>query len=482
MLYSRMPVRIAPVLRDAWRLVAHSLSGRLLLLTVLFVMITEVLIFLPSIGRYHESLLRAHVESAEIAILPFTEVEQERLSENLRAQLLDRAGAMAVMLKRAYQRELFLPKAVPSTIDRVIDLRSANLFTEMAEAFDCLMEGGHRVLRVIAKTRIKGAEAIEVVVNEEPVASDLTAYAGRTMLLALMISFVTAILVFLSLYFVLVRPMANITRAMTSFRENPEDPSRIIAASSRGDEIGIAERELAIMQRDIYGFIQQKGRLAALGAAVAKIQHDLRNILSSAQIASDRLSASEDPVVQRLAPRLVASIDRAVSLATNTLRYGRADEPPPARKKLKLDPLVEEAAVSAISGRVLEESLRFESQIDPALEVDADAEQLFRILLNLIRNAAEALSVKGGEIRVEAVRDGNIVRIDVADSGPGLPEAAKARLFQPFASAAKPGGSGLGLAIARDLARAHGGDLVLVETGANGTRFRIVIPDREARA
>ncbi len=481
-LYARMPVRIASALRDAWRLVAHSLSGRLLLLTILFVMITEVLIFLPSIGRYHQGLLTAHIESAEIAILPFTEMEQEKLSQTLRAQMLQRAGARAVMLKRSYQRELFLPKEMPRTIDRIIDLRSANLFSEMVEALDCLFAGGRRVLRVIAPTRITGAEAIDVIVDEGPIAQDLADFTWRTLILALVISLVTAVLVFISLYLVLVRPMANITRAMIAFRANPEDPGRIITASTRQDEIGIAERELAGMQRELYGFIQQKGRLAALGAAVAKIQHDLRNILSSAQIASDRLATVDDPVVKRLAPRLVASIDRAVSLATNTLRYGRAEEPPPARRRIKLAPLVEEAAVSAISGKALEETIRFTPAVDAGLEVDADPEQLFRILLNLVRNAAEALQAKGGEIVIAAAREGARVRIDVSDDGPGLPEAAKARLFTPFASAAKPGGSGLGLVIARDLARAHGGDIMLVATGPGGTRFRVEIPDRESRA
>src|SRR6185437_16266368 len=170
-------------------------------------------------------------------------------------------------------------------------------------------------------------------------------------LLALLLSSVTALLVFLSLYYVLVRPMARITRAMTAFRENPEDASRIVQPSARHDEIGTAERELASMQREIYGSLQQRSRLAALGTAVAKIQHDLRNILSSAQLASDRLAASEDPVVKRLAPRLISAIDHAVALATNTLRYGRAEEHAPDRKRIALRPLVEDAGEAALAGR-----------------------------------------------------------------------------------------------------------------------------------
>jgi signal transduction histidine kinase len=292
---------------------------------------------------------------------------------------------------------------------------------------------------------------------------------------------VTALLVFLSLFLILVRPMRRITTAMVTFRDNPEDASRIIAASTRRDEIGIAERELAVMQRDIYGFLQQKARLAALGSAVAKIQHDLRNILASAQLASDRLAKIDDPVVQRLAPRLVASIDRAVALATNTLRYGRADENPPKRKRVNARALVDEAAEATLAASAPERVITLINEIDPALEIDADPEQLFRIVLNILRNATQALEkqVTPPQIIVSGVRRARHTEIDIADNGPGVPEALRERLFQPFATSARPGGSGLGLAISRDLARAHGGDITLVSTGASGTRFRIDIPDRD---
>jgi signal transduction histidine kinase len=272
--------------------------------------------------------------------------------------------------------------------------------------------------------------------------------------------------------------MARLTRAMVAFRENPEDPQRIIAPSTRRDEIGVAERELAVLQRDLYGFLQQKGRLAALGAAVAKIQHDLRNILSSAQLASDRLARLDDPVVQRLVPRLVSSLDHAVALATATLRYGRADEHPPQRRRIRLAPLIDEAGEAAVAAQAPE--ALFVNAVDPALEIDADPEQFYRILLNLIRNAAEALATAKaqGEIRVGAERRGRHVLIEVSDNGPGIASAIRSRLFQPFAGSARAGGSGLGLAIARDLARAHGGDIVLVSSDASGTKLRIDIPDR----
>jgi signal transduction histidine kinase len=84
-----------------------------------------------------------------------------------------------------------------------------------------------------------------------------------------------------------------------------------------------------------------------------------------------------------------------------------------------------------------------------------------------------------GCVRVSAMRHGQRVRIEVCDNGPGIPPSVHAKLFQPFATAARSGGSGLGLAIARDLARAHGGDIVLVSTGDDGTVLRIEIPDSE---
>jgi len=454
----------------------HSLSGRLLLLTLLYVLITEVLILVPSLGRYHRSLLEARVESSEIAILPFTEVGENQLSEALRRQLLARAGAEAVMVKRRDVRTLYLNQ-MPSLIDLTIDLRDQNPFDEMGQALDSMAFGGSRTLRVIAPTRIAGAETIEVVVAEASIRDSLLTYAGRLVLLALAISLATALLVFLSLYFVFVRPMGRLTRGMVQFQENPDDPGRIIAPTSRKDEIGVAERELAAMQRTIYGSLQQRARLAALGTAVAKIQHDLRNMLSTAQLASDRLSRIEDPVVQKLAPRLVAALGHAVALATNTLRYGRADELPPQRRPVNLLGLVEEVREAAIVAP--ERDITFHADVDPALEINADPEQLFRILLNLVRNAAEAVAQSAAaRIHISAGQPGPAVSIDVADNGAGIPELLRERLFQPFALSSRPGGTGLGLAIARELARAHGGDVVLMSTGPAGTVFRITIPDR----
>jgi signal transduction histidine kinase len=476
-----MPGRLRARLAEGYGLAARSLSGRLLLLTIVYVMVAEVLIFIPSVGHYHRELLNNHIESAELAVLPFTEPGGDQLSKMVREALLKRAGAMSVLLRSRERTSLFQIEDMPMRLDRTIDLTRTTVVSDMANAMDCLLNGGHRILHVIAPTRVPRVDSIGIILSEKPIRAQLVDYADRVVLTGLIVSLVTALLVFASLYFVLVRPMRRVTSAMVAFRDNPENPANIIQASARQDEIGLAERELAAMQRDLYGFLQQKTRLAALGAAVARIQHDLRNILANAQLASDRLNAVEDPVVKKLAPRLVASIDRAVSLATNTLRYGRADERPPQRRAVVLAPVIAEAGDAAIEARIAPIDISLENEVDAALEIDADSEQLYRMVLNLIRNAVEALVERGapGRICVKAERLGQRVRIDIADNGPGIPAVVQDRLFQPFTTAARAGGSGLGLAIARDLARAHGGDITLISTGEAGTTFRVEIPDRE---
>jgi len=474
--------RISAGLSQGWKLAAHSLSGRLLLLTIFYVTLGQVLIFVPMVGQYYRELLSNHIDSAELAVMPFTLPESNKLPPQLRSEIIQRAGAQAVLLTLAEQRFFFQVSNEPKKIDATIDLTKAGFATSMIEAMECLLQSHDRMLHVIAPTRIHGAKSIGIILPEGPIHVALVAYAMRVIETGFFVSALAACLVFASLFFVFVRPMERITEAMVRFRDNPEDSSRIVAASSRRDEIGLAERELAAMQRDLYGSLQQKTRLAALGAAVARIQHDLRNILANAKLASDRLADIDDPVVKNLSPRLVMSLDRAVALATQTLRYGRAEEHPPARKPLALKPLIDEVGEAAVETRTAPGEIRFTNHVDGDLRIDADSEQLYRMVLNLLRNAVEALAGRdAAAIEVFAERNGRTVSVLITDNGPGIPKALQARLFQPFATAARAGGSGLGLAIARDLARLHGGEMVLVVTGANGTTFRIDIPDREER-
>ena len=168
------------------------------------------------------------------------------------------------------------------------------------------------------------------------------AFSRNILLLSLLISAITATLVYLSLHYLFVRPLNRLTTNMVSFREDPENASLIVQPSGRSDEIGIAERELGAMQRDLTSMLQQKSHLAALGLAVSKINHDLRNLLASAQLFSDRLASVPDPTVQRFAPKLVQSLERAIAFCQSTLSYGQVREAPPDRKSVRLEGLVED--------------------------------------------------------------------------------------------------------------------------------------------
>ena len=207
--------------------------------------------------------------------------------------------------------------------------------------------------------------------------------------MSLLISGITAALVYLALHYMFVRPMRRITDNMMAFRADPENADRIIAAVGTRDEIGVAERELATMQTELASMLHQKNRLAALGLAVSKINHDLRNLLASAQLFSDRLAKLPDPTVQRFAPKLMQALERAIAFCQSTLSYGRLQEPPPERTPILLEPLVEEVHETLNLGP--DAPIRWISAVERGLIVEADYDQLFRILLNLARNAVQAM-------------------------------------------------------------------------------------------
>jgi signal transduction histidine kinase len=224
--------------------------------------------------------------------------------------------------------------------------------------------------------------------------------------------------------------------------------------------------------------LASRARLAALGEAVAKINHEMRNMLTSAQMASERLAASGDPVVARTLPRLERALDRAVTLAANVLAFGRSEEPPPAARPTPLKAALEAAAEDA---QLSPHGVRLAASIDERAQVLADPDQLHRLLVNLLRNAREAIDgdpgrVGKGKVRVSLEVENGVSLVRLADNGPGLPERARTNLFQPFRGSARRDGAGLGLAISRELAQAHGGDLVLLESGEAGTTFELRLP------
>ncbi len=451
---------------------ARNLSARLLLLTIAFVMLAEVLIYAPSVGRFRLVYLEERLAAAHLAILTLDATPDQLIGKGLERELLEHVRAYSVGLTRPGAGKLMLMVTAPGPVDASFDLREAGFFELIRDAFVTLLQDRGRVLRVVGVSPKDGATLVEVVLDEAPLRAGMLGYSERILALSLGISLFTAALVYLSLHLLMVRPMRRITHSMARFRADPEDPARIIKASARSDEIGIAQRELAEMQIGLRGALQERARLAALGAGVTRISHDLGNILATARLVSDRLSDSEDPEVRRITPTLLGAIDRAVNLCAQTLSFTREGAPKVERSRFDLGELVSEVGASVpeqLSGEA-----EWRNLIDPRLEVAADREQLYRVLSNLGRNAIQA---GASRIEIGARREDGRVVIEFRDDGPGLSPRARERLFEPFAGSSRAGGTGLGLAIARELMRAHGGDIRLERSTSEGTCFRLDLPE-----
>ncbi|MBI4366345.1 MAG: HAMP domain-containing histidine kinase [Deltaproteobacteria bacterium] len=459
-----------------------GLSGKLLFLTILFVMVAEILIYVPSIANFRLNWLNDRLAAAHTAALVLDAAPSGMVPESLAKQILQSIGARAVAIKMGTERRLLAASDVPSKIAQDIDMRDGRSWSAVLGAFDTMlffMPGD--VVRVVGPAPMVHGEFLEIVLDELPLRKAMLSFSVNILLLSLAISGITAALVFFALHYLLVRPMRHITDNMVAFRADPENHALIIAKSGRRDEIGTAEEELAAMQRDLASMLHQKSRLAALGLAVSKINHDLRNLLASAQLFSDQLSNLPDPKVQRFAPKLMRALERAIAFCQSTLSYGAAQEAPPDRKTIEVEPLIEE--VHETLGLGLDVPIRWIVAVERGLTVEADHDQLFRVLVNLARNAMQALEARGArdlardQIRITGRREGSVVVIEVSDTGPGVSEKARTHMFQAFQGSTRSGGAGLGLAIAAELVRAHGGDIHLVP-GTIGATFSITIPDR----
>ena len=451
----------------------RSLSARLLVLTFAFVLLAEVLIYVPSIARFRRVYLEERIGAAHLATLSLEAAPDGLISEDLEQELLSQAGVLSVTLREP-AAELMLGLLPP--VEKVYDLRTATPEAMIRHAFDTLWHGGDRTIRVIAPSPARPEVLVDVSLSEQGMWNAMVGYSWRILTLSIVISVVTALLVFSALQVMIVRPLRRITDSVIAFRSRPEDASVDLPPSERRDEIGLVQTELSSMQRALRSALAQKTRLAAVGTAVSKINHDLRNILASAMVVSDRLEHSQDPEVRHVTPRLLEALDRAARLCSATVNFSRAEASDPQKARFALAPLLDEVGEAVLGPDP--GAIRWRNEVGPDIRVLADRDQLYRVLLNLGRNAAEALPGSGGLIAVTAWESAQETVIEIADTGRGIPKGAQAHLFEAFSGSARPGGTGLGLPIAREIMRAHGGDLVLAHTGEDGTAFRLTLPAR----
>ncbi|MAP95665.1 MAG: histidine kinase [Ponticaulis sp.] len=456
-----------------------GLSSRLFLLTIVFILIAEAMIFIPSAANYRTGYLNNRVEMAQTAVIALEAAPQRQVSDSLSLQLLENARIIAVAAGSERGNEIILAPSME--IDGkigVVDLREEDPIERLFRGPATLFDAETKFLRIIQTPRFEG-DFIEVVVDIQPLKAGLLDYSLRLLWLSLFVSTFVGILIYLTLVLTVVRPIRRITRSIEGFRDDPRNTETLIFPSSRSDEIGRAENTLSDMETTVKAAFRERERMAQLGEAMAKINHDLRNSLSAAQIVSEGLSMSEDPRVQRAVPRLERALERATKLAEDTLRYGRSEAPEPEIDAHNLHEIVDEAISE---GLILNGAdICCDNQVSDELSVACDAEHLHRILVNLIRNAVQAIGAQKlrsdtGRVIISACRSDDTIGVSISDNGPGIPDRVQSTLFQPFGPSRSSGGSGLGLAIAKELAAGMKARLELVSTGPDGSVFELTLP------
>ncbi len=456
-----------------------GLTTRLIAMTVLVIMLVEIVIYLPSVASFRASWLSDKLSTGAVAVRVLDVVpDAMSLPEELTDKLLSTAGAIAIAYRHNDQSQLIKRTDSPMPMAEVTaDTRQDDPVSLIGGALDVLFFGSDRTTRIVGS--VPGTDAlIELLIEETPLRADMLAYSRDVFVLSLIVASITAFVIYLMLCRSLVRPIRRLIGNMMDFRREPENATLIISPTARRDEIGIMEHELAGMESDLFTMLRQRRHLADLGLGVAKINHDLRNILTSAQLLSDQVATLDDPKVQRLAPRLVQTLDRATGFAQSVIDYGRQSATPPKPQPVDLGALVDEAAIDA--GLTGHPTIRFANEVPDDIRLFVDPDQLARVLINLIKNAREALEPVENpplEPTISCIFAETDTGLDIAvsDNGPGLPPRARQNLFTAFEGSAKSGGAGLGLAIAHELTEAHGGQLVY-EPLDPGTRFTVKLP------
>jgi signal transduction histidine kinase len=459
-----------------------SLSGRFLLLTIIFVMLAEVMIFVPSVARFRVDYLQTRLDRSQIASLALLASPDDMLTPELEAELLRNADVLNVALQRDSVRELMLSSPMNSPIDQTFDLRGASAWVLIRDALQVLWSNDDRVIRVRGEPVNEAGHLIEAALYEKPLRNAMVDYGLNIFKLSLVISVITGALLFVAVRWLLVLPISRLVRQIRGFEAAPEDARLIIQPQAGVTELLEAETAIQSMQTQVSQSLKQKGRLADLGSAVSKISHDLRNILTTTQLLADRMEMSDDPAVQKTAPKLVTSLSRAVNLCESTLRFGKAEETSPNLTEFALQPLLAEV----VDGECLavgDTNIRISSSVEGNISMRADREQLYRIVSNIVRNARQVLSARKqeGDIQVVGEETAESWTIKVSDNGPGLPKKALDNLFTPFEGGARKGGSGLGLAISAELVKGHGGTIKLTSSGPEGSIFLITLPKGAAK-
>jgi signal transduction histidine kinase len=467
-----------------------GLAGRVLVVTIGFVLLSMGLFYVARLAAFRETWLHNKLASAQTAAAAFDAWGPDELSPDLSRKILASVGVKSIAVSTPTGWRMLSEPGAPFASTETVNLESETFVDSVGAAFRVLFAKPGTVTHVTDGSSPDEA-GVAVTLDETPLIQALWRVSHTFLAIALMIAAVVTCVLWAALWQMVLRPVRRLTSNIIAFGERPQEISRVIAPSGRRNEIGRAETALAAMQNSLANELAQRKRLAELGMAVARINHDLRNILTAAQLISDRLATIPDPLAQRLAPRLVATLDRAIQFCQATLTYGAAREQSPNRRQFDLNEMVRQVVESARAESA--DAIDYHIDIPPRFGLYADPDHVLRVLENLSRNAAQALTVGGAEggrpkaIRFAAIRTEGVALIEISDTGPGFPADQSERIFEPFHKSTSGVGAGLGLAIAADLVARNGGAIALAAAKADdfycGARFliRLPTPERAAR-
>ena len=457
------------------RLLQYSLSAKLLGLTIGFILLAELLLFVPSIATFRQEGLETRGTSAQLVAEALMSREfdlpSREASEMLAKQFMMQTDAELLAAFQDGQTLLILGDPPTGDVLAVEDLRTPRTFPNFLATGMDFFASGEGYLRIITDSPVPGQDRLEMLVPCAEIGAELRAYARRILFLSLFIAGFVGLLIYLTMLRLIVRPIQTLADDMTAFREAPEHRRRSHPTLDRQDEIGQLQREFHEVKESLRAAFRQRERLASLGLSVTKINHDLRNVLSTALLMADRLSMNEDPTLAEMGERLTRTVERGVGLTDEVLEYSSAREPKPIVESVKLSQSVKDVQLDM---RTAFPFVFVNNRIGRDLKVKADPEQLYRILSNLLRNAAQAMveaSTPTPTINVSAEQVSETIIVTINDNGPGLPEHVEDRLFLPFTRGTSEHSTGLGLSISKELAEGMGGTLELLETGPDGTTF-----------
>lgn len=456
------------------QLLIRRLSGKLLAMTIVFVMLAEVVIFIPSMAMFRQGWLTERAEAAGLLTLAIEGVPNYEGGEMLARQFMKDTDVTMVAQKREGMSQLVLGMPPNSTTIIKADLREHRRLPLFRESFRDFFGNDEGYIRILSEPTVQGVDALEVLVPRRALKAALMDYCQRVLLWSLAISILTGLMIYWTLSRMIVRPIQRLADGLSAFREDPRKRLNPVKPNYRQDEIGQLEREFVDMKDGVRAALGQQERLATLGMAMAKINHDLRNVLTSTQLISDRLADDKDERISAMGKRLVRAVDRGVKLCEATLSFSQSAQERPQVRALRLASLVGEAAGDCMAE---EGKVDFVNAIDTNIQVLADPDHTYRLFHNLLRNAVQAMAgCTEKTLTVNTHIDDDKVSIYVSDTGSGIPKNVQENLFKAFTTGANKGGTGLGLTISRELARAQGGDLRLERTGADGTVFVVKLP------